>query len=90
MVLTNEPGFYKTNQYGIRIENIMLVIKKKKLLGFEILTLVPIDIKLIDTKLLNIQEKNWLNIYHKKVFNKIFKYLNKKERKWLKEKTAPI
>jgi len=90
MVLTNEPGFYKANQYGIRIENILLVIKKKKLLGFEILTLVPIDIKLIDTKLLNIQEKNWLNIYHKKVFNKIFKYLNKKEREWLKEKTAPI
>ena len=90
MVLTNEPGFYKANQYGIRIENILLVIKKKKLLGFEILTLVPIDIKLIDTKLLNIQEKNWLNIYHKKVFNKIFKYLNKKEREWLKKKTAPI
>ena len=51
---------------------------------------MPIDIKLIDTKLLNIQEKIWLNIYHKKVFNKIFKYLNKKEREWLKEKTAPI
>ena len=90
MVLTNEPGFYKTNQYGIRIENILLVIKKKKLLGFEILTLVPIDIKLIDIRLLNMQEKNWLNVYHKKVFNKIFTYLNKKERKWLKEKTAPI
>ena len=51
---------------------------------------MPIDIKLIDTRLLNIQEKNWLNIYHKKVFNKISKYLNKKEREWLKEKTAPI
>ena len=90
MFLTNEPGFYKTNQYGIRIENVLLIIKKKKLLSFEILTFVPIDTKLIDTKLLNTQEKSWINTYHNKVFNKINKYLNKKEIEWLKEKTAPI
>ena len=51
MFLTNEPGFYKTNQYGIRIENVLLVVKRKKFLSFEVLTLAPIDIKLIDCKL---------------------------------------
>ena len=90
MFLTNEPGFYKTNQYGIRIENVLLVVKRKKFLSFEVLTLAPIDIKLIDCKLLNIQEKNWINNYHNRVFNKLNKYVNKKEREWLKKKTLPI
>jgi len=90
MLITNEPGYYKTNNYGIRIENILLVVKKKNLLTFEVLTLVPIDTKLIDTKLLNLQDKKWLNNYHNKVFNKIYKFLNENEVKWLKEKTKPI
>ena len=90
MILTNEPGFYKINEYGIRIENVLLVIKQNKFLGFEVLTFVPIDTKLIDVKLLNIQEKIWINTYHSKVFDKINKFLNKKEVKWLKEKTLPI
>ena len=90
MILTNEPGFYKINEYGIRIENVLLVIKQNKFLGFEVLTFVPIDTKLIDGKLLNIQEKIWINTYHSKVFDKINKFLNKKEVKWLKEKTLPI
>ena len=90
MILTNEPGFYKVNQYGIRIENVLLVIRKNKILGFEVLTFVPIDIKLIDGNLLNIQEKKWINSYHSKVFYKINKFLNKKEVEWLKEKTLPI
>ena len=90
MFLTNEPGFYKTNQYGIRIENVLLVVKRKKFLSFEALTLAPIDTKLIDANLLNIQEKNWINNYHNRVFNKLKKYLNKKESEWLKEKTLPI
>ena len=90
MILTNEPGFYKINEYGIRIENVLLVIKKNKFLGFEVLTFVPIDTKLIDTKLLNIQEKKWINAYHRKVYDKINKFLEKKEVEWLKEKTLPI
>ena len=90
MFLTNEPGFYKTNRYGIRIENVLLVVKRKKILSFEVLTLAPIDINLIDSNLLNIQEKNWINNYHNRVFNKLNKYLNKKESEWLKEKTLPI
>ena len=60
------------------------------MLTFEVLTLVPIDTKLIDTKLLNLQDKKWLNNYHNKVFNKIYKFLNENEVKWLKEKTKPI
>ena len=90
MMLTNEPGFYKINHYGIRIENVLLVVRKKKNLGFEVLTFVPIDTKLIDNKLLNIQEKKWINRYHNKVFQTINKFLNKNEVKWLKEKTLPI
>ena len=90
MILTNEPGFYKINEYGIRIENVLLVIKKNKFLGFEILTFAPIDTKLIETKLLNIQEKKWINAYHRKVYDKINKFLEKKEVEWLKEKTLPI
>ena len=66
------------------------MLKKKNLLTFEVLTLVPIDTKLIDTKLLNLQDKKWLNNYHNKVFNKIYKFLNENEVKWLKEKTKPI
>ena len=85
MMLTNEPGFYKINHYGVRIENVLLVVRKKKNLGFEVLTFVPIDTRLIDSKLLNIQEKKWINRYHNKVFQTINKFLNKNEVKWLKE-----
>ncbi len=90
MILTNEPGYYKKNVYGIRIENILLVIKKKNLLGFDVLTLAPIDLKLIDFNLLSKENKKLLNIYHDKVFNKISNFLNKNEKIWLKEKTKPI
>ena len=90
MVLTNEPGYYKEANYGIRIENMILVAKKNNLLTFEILTLVPIDKKLINEKLLNNKEKDLLNIYHKKVFNKIYRYLSYEERIWLKDVTNPI
>ena len=90
MFLTNEPGFYKTNQYGIRVENVLLTVKRKNFLGFEVLTLAPIDTKLIDYDLLNIQEKNWINNYHNRVFRKLNKHLNKNESEWLKKKTLPI
>ena len=90
MILTNEPGFYKEEKYGIRIENMILVVKKNNLLTFETLTLVPIDKKLINEKLLTNKEKNWLNIYHKKVFDKIYRYLTYEEKIWLKDATNPI
>ena len=83
MILSNEPGYYKENKFGIRIENLVFVKKIKKNVAFENLTLAPIDTDLIDFKLLNKKEKDYLFKYHLEVYSKIHKYLNHKERKWL-------
>ncbi len=83
MVLSNEPGFYKKNKFGIRIENLLYVKRDKSNLKFENLTLAPIDKDLIKFQLLNPQEKNYLHNYHLNIFSKLSKYLNKKEKKWL-------
>ena len=88
MIFSNEPGIYKNGKYGIRIENLVFTksisIKKKRLLALESLTLVPYERELIDISLLNLEEKNWLNNYHKNVNNIISPYLNNMEKKWLK------
>ena len=83
MILSNEPGFYKKNDFGIRIENLVFVKKLKKRIFFENLTLVPIDKELINQKILSSAEKDYLFQYHMNVYSKISKYLNLKERKWL-------
>ena len=83
MILSNEPGYYKTNKYGIRIENLVYVKKLNKNLSFENLTMAPIEKDLINFKLLNIHEKNYLFRYHLEVYTKISKYLKQSERKWL-------
>ena len=83
MILSNEPGYYKKNQFGIRIENLVYVKKNKKKLFFENLTLAPIDTNLIDYELLSKSEKNYLFKYHLLVYSKLKKYLNNKEKKWL-------
>ena len=83
MVLSNEPGFYKEGKFGIRIENLIYVKRKKKQLFFENLTLAPIDKDLINFELLNKKEKDYLFSYHLLVYSKISKYLSQKERKWL-------
>ena len=83
MILSNEPGYYKENAFGIRIENLVYVKKKDKKIFFENLTLVPIEKDLINPKLLNLSEKNYLFNYHLNVYSKISKYLNTKEKKWL-------
>ena len=83
MVLSNEPGYYKKGKLGIRIENLLYVSKNKKRLFFENLTLAPIDRNLINFKLLNIEERNYLFNYHLSVYLTLSKYLNKKEKKWL-------
>ena len=80
MVVSNEPGYYEKNNFGIRIENLIYVKKKKKKKIFENLTLVPIDKDLIDNKLLNFKEKKWLNDYHKKVYASIKNFMSKDER----------
>ena len=83
MVLSNEPGYYKKNNFGIRIENLIFVKKNKKDIYFDNLTLVPIEKELINYKLLSSLEKDYLFKYHLNVYSKISKYLNFNERKWL-------
>ena len=83
MILSNEPGFYKKNQFGIRIENLVYVKKKNKKLFFENLTMAPIEKDLINFDLLTNFEKNYLFRYHLNVYSKISKYLNSNEKKWL-------
>ena len=83
MILSNEPGFYKKNSYGIRIENLVFVKKVKKKLCFENLTLAPIEKNLINFNLLTKLEKNYLFKYHLDVYSKLSKYLSPNERKWL-------
>jgi len=83
MILSNEPGYYKKNKFGIRIENLVFVKKFNKKIFFENLTLAPIEKELINYDLLTSLEKNYLFKYHINVYSKISKYLNLKERKWL-------
>ena len=83
MILSNEPGFYKKDDFGIRIENLIFVKKDKKKIFFENLTLAPIENELINYKLLTSLEKNYLFKYHLHVYSKIAKYLKSEERKWL-------
>ena len=83
MIISNEPGYYKKNSFGIRIENLVFVKKNKKKIFFENLTLAPIENKLINYKLLTSFEKDYLFKYHINIYSKISKYLNSKERKWL-------
>ncbi len=83
MIVSNEPGFYKKNDFGIRIENLIYVKKLNNKIFFENLTLVPIENDLINFNLLNKNEKDYLFKYHLDVYCKISKYLNFKERKWL-------
>jgi len=79
MVVSNEPGYYEKNNFGIRIENLIYVKKTKKRNYFENLTMAPIDKDLINVHLLNSHEKEWLNRYHKKVFLNLKKAMNKTE-----------
>ena len=83
MILSNEPGFYKKNNFGIRIENLIFIKKVKSKLVFENLTMAPIDIDLINFKMLNKEEKKYLFKYHFDVYKNISPFLNNKEKKWL-------
>ena len=87
-----EPGFYKENCYGIRTENLFYTAPaaKKGYLCFEVLTLCPIDVGLINVSDLTDAEKQWLNNYHQKVFDTLNPFLNKTERKWLQNKCQKI
>lgn len=91
MVLSNEPGLYRVGEYGMRVENLILIVPAAKtefgqFLTFETLTLFPIDKNLIDVYALEMDEVDWLDAYHQKVFDTLKPYLNNEEQKWLKEK----
>ncbi len=96
MILSNEPGYYKTGEYGIRIENLVLVVDRdieggeKEMLGFETLTFAPIDRRLIDVEMLDHEELAWLNCYHAHVLAKIGPQLSGKDLEWLQEACAAI
>ena len=83
MILSNEPGFYKKNKFGIRIENLIYVKNIKNKICFENLTLAPIDKELINFDSLNTREKSYLFEYHLKVYMAISKYLSNTQKKWL-------
>lgn len=95
MVTSIEPGVYKEGKYGIRIENIVVVEEDMetdfgKFLKFDVLSYVPIDLDAIDEDLLTAEEKEWLNTYHREVYNKLSPYLNEEEKGWLRDKTREI
>ncbi len=96
MVVSNEPGYYKTGAYGIRIENLLLVRQseipgaERTMLEFETLTLAPIDRTVIAVGLLNQTERAWLNTYHQRVFEVLSPQLDDPIREWLDEATQPI
>ena len=84
MIISNEPGFYKDNEYGIRIENLILVKKASDdFLCFKTISLAPIDHNLINFKMLTFEEKKWLIDYHIEIYDKIAMMLDKDEKDWL-------
>ncbi len=97
MILSNEPGYYKTAAYGIRTENLVLVIAtpepagaEKPLNAFETLTLAPIDRRLIDMRMLTSKERAWLDSYHGRVHEVIAPLLDGPTRAWLEKATRPM
>ena len=95
MVMSNEPAFYREGEYGIRTENMMVCVEKEKtafgqFLGFETLTVCPIDTTLIKPELLNDREKSWLNSYHEKVKELLNPLLNKELHGFFNELTKKI
>lgn len=95
MVVTIEPGVYKEGKHGVRIENVVIIKKdieteSGQFMKFETISYCPIDLKGINVNLLDKDEKQWLNNYHKKVYEKLSPYLNENERKWLDNKTRSI
>jgi Xaa-Pro aminopeptidase len=96
MIISNEPGYYKTGEYGIRIENLVLVVPReieggeKEMLGFETLTFAPIDRRLVDVQMLEPEELVWLNCYHAHVLAKIGPTLEGGDLDWLQQACAPI
>ncbi|MFA6831509.1 MAG: aminopeptidase P family protein [Bacteroidaceae bacterium] len=95
MVISDEPGIYRTGSHGVRIENLLLVERRNKIeygtfYGFETLTLCPIDTKPIIREKIQPEELRYFNDYHKMVYEKLSPLLDDEENQWLKEATKPI
>jgi len=92
MITSNEPGYYVDNDYGIRIENLILCTESKKenFLEFETITLFPISTDLLDKTLMTEKEINWLNDYNREAYEKISPLLDEKHKNWLSEKCRSI
>ena len=91
MIISNEPGYYKVGEYGIRIENLLIVKEMDSdTLGFETISWAPIDRELILPNLLNNSEMKWINSYHQKVFDNLSHGLRNHELIWLNKVTKPL
>ena len=96
MILSNEPGYYKAGEYGIRIENLVIVTpsefdeEERAMLTFETITLVPIDTRLVNAHMMSAAEITWLNIYHAKVRETIAPLLQGDDKEWLINATESI
>jgi Xaa-Pro aminopeptidase len=96
MIVSNEPGIYREGEYGIRIENLIMVSPWRESPGteeffsFETLTLCPYERQLIDSSLLDKDEIDWINDYHQSVYKRLSPLLNEEEREWLREETLEI
>jgi Xaa-Pro aminopeptidase len=97
MICSNEPGYYKAGEYGIRIENLIVVSEPEKIAGgdrgmmrFETITLAPIDRGLVEPRLLSEDERNWLNAYHVRVRETLSPLVDDETRVWLADVTRPV
>jgi Xaa-Pro aminopeptidase len=97
MIISNEPGYYRSGAYGIRIENLVIVEPRPKpvgaereLLGFETITLAPVDRRLIEPELLDPAERAWLDDYHARVRADLIDLVGPETADWLVGATAPL
>jgi Xaa-Pro aminopeptidase len=97
MIVSNEPGFYKANEYGIRIENLIVVTEpedvpggERKMMRFETITLAPIDVDLVEPKLLSVEERDWLNAYHVRVREALTPLVDEETKAWLVNATRAV
>jgi len=96
MILSNEPGYYRAGEYGVRLENLVIVENReikgaeREMYGFETITLAPFDLNCIEPKLLAPEETGWLNAYHAQVRKTLSPLVDAKTRKWLRTATRSI
>src|SRR5208283_2493938 len=96
MILSNEPGYYRAGEYGIRLENLVVVERReikgaeREMLGFETITLAPFDLNLVEPSLLAPEEADWLNAYHARVRNTLSPLVDVETRSWLKKATRRL